>query len=45
MTFVFAIVFFTYGGLILQGRTYVYEYVKQECNNRLGIFADYDRIH
>lgn len=45
MTFVFAIVFFTYGGLILKGRTYVYDYVEGECAKPLGLFGDYDRIH
>jgi hypothetical protein len=45
MTFVFAIVFFTYGGLILKGRTYVYSYVEDQCANPLGLFGDYDRIH
>lgn len=45
MTFVFAVVFFIYGGLILKGRTIVYEYIDTECQKPLGFFGDYDRIH
>lgn len=45
MSFIFAIVFFAYGGAILKGRDAVYSYVQTECENPIGRFGDYDRIH
>jgi len=41
----FAIVFFIYAGVVLKGKTYVYDYVTGECDNPIGYFGDYDRIH
>lgn len=41
----FAIVFFIYAGIVLQGKTYIYNYVTEECSNPIGYFGDYDRIH
>eukprot|EP00349_Pseudokeronopsis_sp_Brazil_P004991 CAMPEP_0202961522 /NCGR_PEP_ID=MMETSP1396-20130829/5578_1 /ASSEMBLY_ACC=CAM_ASM_000872 /TAXON_ID= /ORGANISM="Pseudokeronopsis sp., Strain Brazil" /LENGTH=140 /DNA_ID=CAMNT_0049681393 /DNA_START=281 /DNA_END=703 /DNA_ORIENTATION=+ len=45
MTLVFSVIFFLYGGLILKGRNYAYDYVDKECSNPLGFFSDYDRLH
>jgi hypothetical protein len=41
----FALVFFVYAGVVLKGKTYIYEYVTTECLNPIGYFGDYDRIH
>lgn len=41
----FAIVFFIYAAIVLQGKTYIYNYVSEECANPIGYFGDYDRIH
>jgi hypothetical protein len=41
----FAIVFFIIAGIVLQGKTYIYNYVTTECQNPVGYFANYDRVH
>ena len=41
----FALVFFVYAGVVLKGKTYIYDYVTTECTNPVGYFGDYDRIH
>ena len=45
MTFIFGIVFFIYGGIIMKGRDQVYDWVRSECANPIGRFGDYDRVH
>ena len=45
MTIFFSIVFFAYGGAIIKGRDYFFDYVKNECEKPLNSFGDYDRIH
>ena len=45
MSFIFAIVFYIYGGAILKGRQYIYDYVSTECSNPIGRFGDYDRVN
>ena len=34
-----------YGAIVLKGKTYIYNYVTTECQNPIGYFGDYDRIH
>lgn len=41
----FALIFFIYAGIVLKGKTYIYDYVTGECTNPTGYFGDYDRIH
>ena len=41
----FAIVFFVYAAIVLEGKTYIYNYVTTECANPIGYFGDFERIH
>ncbi len=41
----FAIVFFVYAAIVLKGKSYIYDYVTEECQNPIGYFSNYDRIH
>ena len=41
----FAIVFFACAAIVLEGKTYIYNYVTTECANPVGYFGNYDRIH
>ena len=45
MSLFFSIAFFVFAGLVLRGRQYVFDYVQTECQNPIGVFGDYDRIH
>jgi hypothetical protein len=45
MSLFFSVAFFVFAGVVLRGRTQVYNYVQGECSNPIGIFGDYDRIH
>ncbi len=45
MSVFFSIAFFVFAGVVLKGRTQVYDYVQTQCKNPIGVFGDYDRVH
>lgn len=45
MSFFFSIAFLAFAVVVFKGRTYIYDYVKTECANPIGVFGDYDRMH
>ena len=45
MSIFFAIVFFVYAAIVLKGKKYIFDYVQGECDNPIGYFGNYDRMH
>eukprot|EP00347_Sterkiella_histriomuscorum_P019306 403342155 len=45
MSMFFSLAFLAFAIVVFKGRSYIYDYVQQECGNPIGVFGDYDRMH